>query len=111
THLSVRELQRFHELGLGHFVRRAFDHDYVVFGADINEVEVTLGALRVRRVGDELPVDAANRNGGDWTGKWNVRHAKRGGGPVERQNVGIIFAVGAEQDRDDLGVVKVSLWK
>src|SRR4029453_12692911 len=38
-------------------------------------------------------------------------YAKCSRGPVERQDVGIIFTVGAEQNRDDLRVVKVSLWK
>src|SRR5438093_9170772 len=109
--MFMRELERFYELGFGQFVRRAFDHEHVVFGADRTHIEITLGAFRVRRVGDELTLYAANPNGADRTRKWNVRYAKRGGRPVERQNVGIIFTVGAEQDRDDLGVVKVSLWK
>ena len=109
--MFMRELERFHEFGFGQFVRRSFDHDHVVFGADINQIEITLGAFHVRRVGDELTLYAANPNGADRTRKWNVRYAKRGGRPVERQNVGIIFTVSAEQDRDDLRVVKVSLRK
>ena len=37
--------------------------------------------------------------------------AERGGCAVDRENVGIVLAIGAEQDRDDLRVVKISLRK
>ena len=90
---------------------RTLDHDHIVFGADVNKIEIALCALRVRRVRDELSFDAANAHGADRAGKRNIRNGQRGGCAVHRQNVRIVLAVGAEQDRDDLRIVKVSLWK
>ena len=60
------------------------------------------------RVGDELAVDAADAHRADRAGKRNVGNAERGGGAVDRENIGIILAIGAEQNRDDLRVVKVT---
>ena len=54
--MSMRELERLDEIRFRNFVRRAFDHDDVVFGADVNEIEIALVAFIVRRVGDELAV-------------------------------------------------------
>src|SRR5213083_3146240 len=109
--MFMRELERFYEFGFRQFVRRAFDHNHIVFGADVNKIEIALGTLRMGRVSDELAVYSAYANGADWTGKWNIRNAQRSGCAVERKNVGIVFTVGAEQNRDDLGVVKIPLWK
>ena len=96
--VSVRELERFDELGLRHFLGCAFDHDDVVFRADINKIEIALFALGVRRVGDELAVDAADAHGADRAGKRNIGNAKRGGGAVDRENIGIVFAIRAKQE-------------
>jgi len=36
--VSVSELQRFHELRFRQFIGRAFDHDDIVFSADVNQI-------------------------------------------------------------------------
>ena len=106
--VPVREFERLDELLLRQFVGGAFDHDDVVLGADVNEIEVALAPLVMGRVGDELAVDATDAHGADRAGERNVGNAERGRGAVDRENIGIILAVGAEQDRDDLGVVKIT---
>ena len=105
----MRELECFHEIRLRNFVGRAFNHDDVVFGADVNQIEIALLAFSVRRVRDELPVDATNAHRADRAGKRNVRNRERSRCAVDCQNVGIVLAIGAEQNRDDLRVVKITL--
>ena len=106
--VPVRELERFDEIGLRHFVRRAFNHDDVVFGADVNKIEIALRALRVCGVGDELAIDAADAHGADRARKRNVGNAKRGRSAIKRENIRIIFTIRAEKEADDLRVVEVS---
>src|SRR4030095_14384908 len=74
-------------------------------------IKIALGPWGVRRVRDEFAFDPANAHSADWAGKRNIRNAQRSRCAIDRQNVRIILAVGAEQNRDDLRVVKVSLWK
>ena len=57
---------------------RAFDHDDVVFGADVNQIEIALHALGVRRIGNELAVDPADADRADWSVERNVGNAQRG---------------------------------
>ena len=104
----MRELERLDELFFGQFLRGAFDHDDVVFGADVNEIEIALLALGVGRVRDELAIDATDAHRADRTGEWNVGNAERGRGAVDRENIGIVLAIGAEQNRNDLRVVKIT---
>ena len=106
--VSMRELHRLDEIFLGHFVRRAFDHDHIVFRAHINEVEITLITLVMGRVGDELPVHPADADGADGPGKWNVGNGQRGRRAVDGENVRIVLAVRTEENRSNLGVVKVT---
>ena len=60
-------------------------------------------------IGDELAVDAADAHRADRAGQRNVGDAERGGGAVDGEDVGVVFAVGAEEQGDDLGVVEVAL--
>ena len=87
----------------------ALDHDDVGLVADVNQVEVAFGALVVGRVDDELAVDAADAHRADRAGERDVGEAEGGGGAVHREDVGVVLAVGAEQDGDDLGVVEITL--
>ena len=48
TRMPMRELERLDEIVFRNFVGRAFDHDDVVFGADVNEIEIAF--VRARRV-------------------------------------------------------------
>jgi hypothetical protein len=102
-------MQGLDEFAFGHFLGRAFDHDDIGLIADVNEVEVALLALRVGGVGDELAVDATDAHRADGTREGNVGDAEGGGGTVHAQDVGVILAVGAEQERDDLGIVEITL--
>ena len=108
-HALAGEIQGSIKLLLGEFVRRAFDHDDVFAVTDVNEVEVAVRALVVGRVGDERPVDAADAHGADRAGERNVGNGQGGRCAVDREDVGIILAVRAEQERDDLGVVEIAL--
>ena len=60
------------------------------------------------RIHDEFPVHLSDPDGGDGSREGDVGDAKGGGGPVDAENVGIIDAVGTEQEGDDLGVVEVA---
>src|SRR5437762_2308964 len=70
-----------------------------------------LFAFGVCWISDELTVHPTDPNRADRSDKWNVGNAKRRRGPVNRENVGIVFAIRAQQDRDDLSIVKISLRK
>ena len=59
--VPVRELERLDEIGFGQFQGGAFDHDDVVFRADVNEIEIALVPLVVGRVGDELAIQSVRR--------------------------------------------------
>ncbi len=58
---------------------------------------------------DKFAVHSSNPNRADRPFEWNVRHGQRGRRAVHRQNVGIIFSIGAEQNGNDLGVVEITL--
>ena len=107
----MREFESFEEFGFGQFLGRAFNHDHIVFSADVNKVQIALGALVVCRIGHELAIDPPDAHRADRARKRNIRNAQRSRGAVERENIGIVLPIGAEQDRDDLGVVKISLRK
>ena len=111
TRIPVRELECFYEFSFRHFLCRAFDHDHIVFSADVNKVEIALGPLVVCRISNELTVNATDAHRANRPCKRNIRNAQRGGRAVECENIGIILAIGAKQDGDDLCIVKISLWK
>ena len=93
------------------FVRLAFDHDDVGLVADVDEVEIAVSALVVGRVDDELSVHAADAHRTDRAGEGDVGKAEGGGRAVHREDVGVVHAIGAEQDGDDLGFVEVTFWE
>ncbi len=109
--MFVREFERFNEIGLWHFIRRPFDHEDIVFYTHINKIEIALRALRVRGVGDELAIHAADAHSADRAGKRNVGNAKRCRSAIKGENIGIIFTIRAEKQTDDLCIVKISLLK
>ncbi len=49
----------------GELVRGALDHDHVRRIADIDEIEIALGHLGMRRIGDELAAHAGDAHGAD----------------------------------------------
>ncbi len=106
--MSVGELERLDEFLFGHFLRGAFDHDDVVFRADVNEIEIARVTLVVRRVRDELAIDATHAHRANRAGERNVGHRQGGRGAVDREDVRIVLAIRAEQDRNDLRVIKIA---
>ena len=60
------------------------------------------------RIGDELAIDATDAHRADRAGERNVGNAERRGSAVDRENIGIVLAIRAEQNRDDLRVVKIT---
>ena len=106
--VPVRKLERLDELIFRQFVGGAFEHDDVVLSADIDQIEIALLPLGMGRVGDKLAVDTTDAHGPDRAIKRNIGNAERGRGAIDRENIGIIFPIGAEQDRDDLRVVKIA---
>ena len=109
--MSVRELERSHKLDFRQFLGRAFDHDHVVFRPDVNKIEIAVSALRVRWIRDELAIHATDTHRANRSGKRNVGNTQRGRRAIDRENVGIIFSIRAEEQADDLGVVEISLRK
>ena len=99
------------ELLFGEFAGAAFDHERFGFGADVNEVEIALGIFVMGRVSDELAGNPSDADGGDRTSPRNIGDHEGGRGAVEGEDIGIILAVGAEEDGDDLGVVVVAFGK
>ena len=95
----LAEFQRGVEVRLGDFLGRAFIHHDVVFVADINEIEIALGLFGVRRIGDELAVDAADAHRAERAGPRNVADHQRGARADDAQNIGIVLAVGAQHAR------------
>ena len=107
----LAELQRGVEIRLGDFLGRAFIHHDVVVVADVDKVEVAFGHFRVRRIGDELAVDAADAHRAERPGPRNVADHQRGASADDAQNVRIVFAVRAQHDGLDLDFVVPALGK
>ena len=102
----VAEFEGGHEIRLGNFLGRAFEHDHVGGVADVDEVQIAVAHLGVGGVGDELPGDAANAQRAQRAVPGNIAHAQRGGSADDGEDIGIIFAVGAEEDALDLDFVE-----
>ncbi len=85
----MSELQGGDEVGLGQFLGFTFDHDHVVFGADVDEVQIAVRTLAVGRVGDELAIDAADAHGSHRAGERNVGNAESGAGAVDEEDIGV----------------------
>src|SRR2546430_17558364 len=109
--MGVGELESYHKRDLRPFLCCAVDHDYVVFCADVNKSEIALSALRVRWVRHELAIHATDTHGANRSSERNVGNTQRSRRAVERENVGVIFPIRAQEQADDLGVVEISLRK
>ena len=89
----------------------ALDHEGFVFRPDVNEVEVALGVFVMGGVGDKLSCNTADAYGCDGACPRNIGDHECGGGTVKGKNIGIVLAIGAEEDGDDLGIVEVAFGK
>ncbi len=107
----VRIFQRGVEVGFGNLFGRTFIHHDVVGVADINEVEVAFGLFGVGRIGDELAFDAADADRAERAVPRNVADHQRGGRADDAEDVGVVLAIGAENDGLNLNFVIPALGK
>ena len=101
----VAELKRGVKVRLGNFLSRPLEHDQFLFVADVNEVEIALGHLRVRGIGHELAFDAPDTRGSERAGPGNIADHQRRGCADDAENVGVVFPVGAQQNALHLDLV------
>ena len=93
----LRVFQRGVEISLGDFLRGTFIHDDVFFIADIDEVEIAVRLFGVRGVGNKLTVDATDAHRAERPGPRNIADHQRGARAEDAQNIGVVFAVRAQQ--------------
>ena len=92
-----------------HFFRARLDHHDAVGGSDDHDVQQALAHLVVGGVHDKRAVDQADAHRADRTEERNVGKRQRRGGAVDAEHVGIIVAVGREDEGDDLRLAAESL--
>ena len=107
----VAEEDRVDQGLLGDLAGAALDHDDGVVGAADDQVEVRLVALGVGRVEDELAVEPADADRADGRVERDGRAGQGDGGAVDREDVGVVLAVGREDEGDDLRLVVEALRK
>ena len=95
--------------GLGDFLRARLDHRDGVVRADDDEVELGLLALLRGRVEDEAVADLPDADGAEHVLEGDRVDRERGGGAVDREDVGVVLAVGREDEAHDLGLVVEAL--
>ena len=103
--LGVGELDGAEDDVFGLLLGAGLDHHDAVLMADDHDVERGVGALGVGGIDDELAIDAAHAHGAHGGAEGNVRERERSGRGVDADDVGIVFLVGGEDQRDDLGLV------
>src|SRR5690606_38117944 len=94
---------------LGQLVGGALDHQHVLLGADVDEVERRGEHLLDRRIGDELPIDFGHANAGNRAGPGDVGNREGGGGAVHHQDVRLVNLVGGKEEADDLDLIEETL--
>src|ERR1035437_3206507 len=107
----LRVFQRGIEVGFGNLFGRTFIHHNVIRVADIDEVEVAFGLFGVGRIGDELAFDAADADRAERAVPRNVADHQRGGRADDAEDVGVVLAVGTEDDGLNLNFVIPALGK
>ena len=105
----VGEAQGVVQVRLGDLVGTAFDHHHVFFIADIHEVEIALGHLRVSGVGDELAADTTDAHRAERPGERDVADHQRRARAEDAEDIGVVLAIRAEEDGLDLDFVEPTL--
>src|SRR5690606_11232805 len=105
----VAELEGFDEALFGQLVSGALDHQHVLLGADVDEVEGRGEHLLDRRVGAELAVDLGDANAGSRARTRDVGNGEGRGGAVHHQDVRLVHLIGGQEQADDLDLVEESL--
>ena len=108
--LLMREVERLEEHVLGHLVGAGLDHRQAVLRADDDQVERgLLEVLLVRRVEDELAVDAADAHGAHRAEERQRRDHQRRRRPVDAEDVVRRDEVGRQHGADHLHLVAEAL--
>ncbi len=105
----VRPIERVEHERLVDLARARLDHHDRMLGPGHDQVEVGNVTLRVRRIDDQLPVDGSHADGRDRIREGDRRDGESSGRGIEREDVGIVLAVGREDEGDDLRLLPVSL--
>ena len=106
---GMRDVQRVEDLGLGHLVGAALDHQHGLVGTSDHEVHVGGEQLLLGRVDDEVAVDLADADGADGRRVRNVGDHQRGGRAVHRQDVVRVDLVHGEREVDQLRLTPPAL--
>ena len=106
---GVRDVQRVEDLGLGHFVGAALDHQDGLVGAGHDEVHVGDEELLLRRIDDEVALDLADPHRADGRRVRDVGDHQRGGRAVHRQHVVGVDLVHGERQVDQLRLAPPAL--
>ena len=108
--LLMRQVERLEEHVLGDLVGPGFDHRQAVLRADDDQVEGRLlEVLLVRRVEDELPVDAAHAHGAHRPEERQRRDHQCSRRPVDAEDVVRRDQVGRQHGADHLHLVAEAL--
>ena len=107
--LRVRERERLEHRLLRHLVAAGLDHRERLARADDDQVERGLVHLLVRRVDDQLALDARDAHRADRPEERERRDRERGGGAVDGEDVVRHDHVGRQHGADDLHLVLEAL--
>ena len=105
----MRDVQRVQDLGLGHLVGAALDHQDGLVGTGDDEVHVRRQQLLVGRVDDEVAVDLADADGADGGRVRDIGDHQRGGRAVHRQDVVRVDLVHRQRQVDQLRLTPPAL--
>ncbi len=96
---------------LRHFETPGFDHHDGFFASSDDDIQQALFLLGRGGVGDKLSLEQTHADGGNRLGKGQVGDKGRGGGAGNGDDVGVVFAVGGQNQADDLRFIAPSLGK
>ena len=105
----MRDVQRVEDLGLGHLVGAAFDHQDGLVGTGDDEIHVGGEELLLRRVDDEVALDLADPHRADRRRVRDVGDHQRGGRAVHREDVVRVDLVHRQRQVDELRLTPPAL--
>src|SRR3546814_4463919 len=88
-------------------VRFGFDHHHRIVSGGDDEVEVAFGNLFVGRVQDIFAIDIADARGADRAHEGHARDGERGRRGDHREDVGLVVAVTAQNQGNNVDFVIV----
>jgi hypothetical protein len=109
TNLVVCEGEGSDEVRLWKFLGFPLDHNHLILCAYVDEIQVAGCTLAVDRIRHELAVDPTDANCPNRSGEGDVGNTQGRARAIDKENVGVVFAVRAEKDSNNLCFVKVAL--